>query len=72
MYVIAGTVHWVQSLYNANCLGSIGIWRIIDPGVTLIFSYIQRLGPFFGVQNFEFQHFWGISEKNIFGGLKNL
>ena len=25
-------------------------------GGTLIFSYIRRLGPFFGVQNFEFQY----------------
>ena len=27
-------------------------------GGTLIFSYIRRLGPFFGVQNFEFRFFW--------------
>ena len=25
-------------------------------GGTLIFSYIRRLGPFLGVQNFEFQY----------------
>ena len=31
----------------------------LDPrGVTLIFSYIRRLGPFFGVQNFEFQYYY--------------
>ena len=30
---------------------------------TLICSYIRRLGPSFGVQNFEFQYFWGFSEK---------
>ena len=38
----------------------------IDPqggGGTLIFSYIRRLGPFFGVQNFEFGYFLGFSEK---------
>ena len=28
-------------------------------GGTLIFSYIRRLCPFFGVQYFEFQYFWG-------------
>ena len=29
-------------------------------GGTLIFTYIRRLGSFFGVQNFEFQYFfWG-------------
>ena len=40
-------------------------------GGTLIFSY--RLGSFFGVQNFEFQHFWGFSEKKyFFGGMKIL
>ena len=32
-------------------------------GVTLIFSYIRRLGSFLGVQNFEFLYFWGFSEK---------
>ena len=32
-------------------------------GGTLIFSYICRLGSFFGVQNFEFQYFLGFSEK---------
>ena len=26
---------------------------------TLIFSHIRRLGLFFGVQNSEFQYFWG-------------
>ena len=34
---------------------------------TLKFSYIRRLGSFFGVQNFEFQFFWGVFRKiNIF------
>ena len=32
-------------------------------GVTLIFSYIRRLDPFFGGQIFEFQYFLGFSEK---------
>ena len=35
-------------------------------GGTLIFSLIRRLGPFFWVQNSEFQYFWGFSEKLIF------
>ena len=43
-------------------------------GGTLIFSYIRRLGPFFGVQNFEFQYFWVFS-YNIYsvggGGMKS-
>ena len=38
-------------------------------GGTLIFSYLRRLGPFFGVKNFEFQYFWGFSEKIIFFGV---
>ena len=38
-------------------------------GGTLIFSYIRRLGPFFWVQNFEFQYFFGFSEKLIFFGV---
>ena len=32
-------------------------------GCTLIFSYIRRLGLFFGVQKFEFQIFFGIFRK---------
>ena len=32
-------------------------------GGTLIFSYIRRLGPFFLGQIFEFQYFFGFSEK---------
>ena len=35
-------------------------------GGTLIFSRIRRLGPFFWVQNSEFQYFFGFSEKLIF------
>ena len=35
-------------------------------GGTLIFSDIRRLASFFLVQNFEFQYFWGFSEKRIF------
>ena len=31
-------------------------------GGTLIFSCTCRLGLFLGVQNFEFQYFWGFSE----------
>ena len=32
-------------------------------GGTQIFSYIHRLGPFFGGQISEFQYFLGFSEK---------
>ena len=35
-------------------------------GVSLIFSQISRLGPFFWVQKSEFQYFLGFSEKVIF------
>ena len=39
----------------------------------LIMTHVRRLGSFWGVQNFEFQYFLGISEKmNIFGGMKIL
>ena len=52
------------------------IWQTVAPGGwgggTLIFSYICRLGSFFGVQNFEFQYFWGFSGKLIFLGMKIL
>ena len=33
---------------------------------TLIFSFIRRLGPFFRVQNLEFQYFWGFLKKEFF------
>ena len=39
-------------------------------GVTLIFSYIRKLGPFFGVQNFEFRFFGVFRKINIFFGMK--
>ena len=38
---------------------------------TQIFSYVCRLVSFFGVQNFEFQYFWGFSEKRIFFGYED-
>ena len=42
-------------------------------GGTLIFSCIRRLGIFLGIQNLEFQYFWGVSGKmNIFGSMKTL
>ena len=36
---------------------------------TLIFSYIRRLGSFFGVQNFEFLYFLGFSVCGHFFGV---
>ena len=42
-------------------------------GGTLIFSYIRRLGPFFGSQLSEFQYFfWVFRKVNIFWGMKIL
>ena len=44
-------------------------------GGTLIFSHIRRLGLFLGVQNSEFQYFWGFSDYFFFwggGGMKIL
>ena len=41
-------------------------------GEALISSYIRRLGTFFWVQNFDFQYFWGVSEKKYFLGMKIL
>ena len=32
-------------------------------GCALIFLYIRRLGPFFGVQNFDFQYIFGFCKK---------
>ena len=51
-----------------NHLSFMSEW-VFPKGGTLIFSYIRRLGLFFGVQNFEFQYFLGFFRKmNIFWG----
>ena len=41
-------------------------------GVTLICSYIRRLGPSFGVQNFEFNIFGFFQKNKVFLGKKSL
>ena len=40
-------------------------------GGTLIFSHLRRLGPFFGVQNFAFQFFWGFQKNEYFLGYED-
>ena len=38
----------------------------------MLFSHIRRLGLFFGVQNSEFQYFWGgFIKMNIFWGYED-
>ena len=37
-------------------------------GNTLILSHIRRLGLFFGVQNSEFEYFWGFQKNGYFFG----
>ena len=49
-------------VFNARC-GPGGGGGGGGGGGTLIFLYIRRLGPFFGVQKFEFRYFFGFSEK---------
>ena len=47
-------------------------WNPRGGGGTLIFSHIRRLGPFFWVQNSEFQYLWGVLRKMfIFGGYED-
>ena len=46
---------WLQLMHKH----AMAVERTRPMGGTLIFSYIRRLGPFFGVQNFEFQYFLG-------------
>ena len=45
----------------------------MDPrGGSPIFSHMRRLGPFFLVQNSEFQYFFGVFRKmNIFWGYED-
>ena len=49
------------------------LYLVEAQGGTLVFSYMRRLGPFFGVQNFEFRYFFWVFRKiNIFLGMKIL
>ena len=48
---------------NTTLIGSSSAPRGGGEGGTLIFSHIRRLRLFWGVQNSEFQYFWGFSEK---------
>ena len=50
-------------------------YEIWDPALrevrsTMIFSYIRRLGLFFGVQNFEIHYFLGLSKNEYFLGME--
>ena len=40
-------------------------------GGILVFSYIRRLGSFFGVQNFEFQYFLGFQKNKYLLGYED-
>ena len=55
---------------------SIGLKGLSTPGGggdgILIFSYKCRLGSFFGVQNFEFQYFWGFQKNIYFWGYEDM
>ena len=48
------------------------ILRVWPRGGTLIFSYIRRLGPFFGGLIFEFQYFLGFKKNEYFFGYEHL
>ena len=45
--------------------------RLLPRGGTLVFSHIRRLGLFFGVQNSEFQYFWGFQKNEYFFGYED-
>ena len=65
-YVCTRSLHSVASLSLSAWW--VNVYGILRPGGgggegTLIFSYIRRIGSFFGVQNFEFQYFLRFSEK---------
>ena len=53
-------------------------WSVLSPpgggggGGTLTFSYIRRLGPFFGVKFLNFNIFWGFQKNEYFLGMKIL
>ena len=64
---------WLISNIYCRKTGVFGLGLVPQGGGTLIFSHIHRLELFWGVQNSEFQIFWGFSEKWIFlGGMKIL
>ena len=63
---------WILLFYMINEI-FIVLGEFFSQVGTLIFSHIRRLGPFFWVQNSEFQYFFGFPEKWIFfGGIKIL
>ena len=47
-------------------------WPRGEGGGTLIFSYIRRLGTFFGFKILNFNIFLGFRKMNIFFGMKIL
>ena len=78
IWSISINVHW-KTQEEVSLILVVGTLVSLEPqggggrGGTLIFSHIRRLGPFFWVQNSEFQYFLGFSEKLIFlGGMKIL
>ena len=59
-----------REIYHTTHWTAVGHDVVPGGGGTLIFSYIRRLGSFFGGSKFEFQYFWGFSEKLIFFGVR--
>ena len=55
--------------FNSHLSGTNPCIQPRGGGGTLIFSYIRRLGPFFGVKNFEF--FGGFQKNKYFLGYEN-
>ena len=54
-----------RPLYLSTFQGAVRTLNRDGPWGTLIFSYIRRLGPFFGGSKFWISIFLGISEKKI-------
>ena len=51
------------TIFSGHFYAFLGIFFPGGGGGTLIFLYIRRLGPFFWGLIFEFQYFFGFSEK---------
>ena len=64
MYHFRVTVTLTSDLFSRIIMSRAYLLYYLRPrGGTLIFSHIRRLGPFFWVQNSEFQYFLGFSEN---------
>ena len=65
-----------RELYRPTSRSNWTLWvqlllEVGPRGGTLIFSYMRRLGPFFGVKILNFNIFWGFQKNKYFLGCED-